>query len=69
MNLKATACIQSLHFYIKTSCLLGDNHKFFANVMDKDHKITKIHRFLACYLHLNVMSNIRMFQHLNVPTF
>ena len=24
------------------SCLLGNNHKFVAIVMDKDHKITKI---------------------------
>ena len=38
------------YFYIKTircSCLLGDEYKFNANVRDKDHKITKIHHFVA----------------------
>ena len=38
------------NFYIKTtrhSCLLDDNYKFNANVRDKDHKITKIHHFVA----------------------
>ena len=44
-------------FYTKTirySCLLGDNHKFIANVRDNDHKITKIRRFVAYYKHSNV---------------
>ena len=38
------------NFYIKTTrhlCLLDDKHKFNANVRDKDHKITKIHHFVA----------------------
>ena len=38
------------NFYIKTikhSCLLDDNYKFNANVRDKDHKITKIHHYVA----------------------
>ena len=38
------------NFYIKTigySCLSGENHKFIANVADKDHKITKMHHFVV----------------------
>ena len=35
------------NFYIKPPCLLDDNYKFNANVRDKDHKITKIHHFVA----------------------
>ena len=38
------------NFYIKTtrySCLLDDTYKSTANVRDKDHKITKIHHFVA----------------------
>ena len=37
-------------FYIKTirySFLLDNNYKFTANVIEKDHKITKIHHFAA----------------------
>ena len=32
---------------IRYSCLLGDKHKFIGDVADKDHKITKIHHFVA----------------------
>ena len=55
MNLQATACIQTIRY----SCLLGDNH-FIANVTDKDHKIIKIHYFVAKYKHPNVTFNIQM---------
>jgi len=37
-------------FYIKAMkylFLLDDKYKFTANVRDKDHKITKIHHFVA----------------------
>ena len=37
-------------FYMKTmkySLLLDDKYKFTANLRDKDHKITKIHHFVA----------------------
>ena len=57
------------NFYINTmrySFLLGDSHKFTTNVRDKDHKITKIHHFVASYKHLNVISSIRMLQHSKV---
>ena len=68
MHLQATARIQSMQVLYKTigcSYLLGDNHKFIADVRNKDHKITKMHHFVAF--------NIRMLQHLkvhsNVATF
>ena len=51
---------------MKYSFLLDDNYKFTTNVRDKDHKITKIHHFVAWYKHLNVTPNIRMLQHLKV---
>jgi len=56
-------------FYIKTmrySFLLDDKYKCTTTVRDKDHKITKIHHFVAWYKHSNVTSNIRMLQHSKV---
>ena len=56
-------------FSIKTirySCLLSDKHKLIGDVADKDHKITKIHHFVALYNHSNVTFNIRMLQHSKV---
>ena len=52
-------------FYIKTirySCLLGDNHKFIANVRNMDHKSPKY----IILLHSNVTFNIRILQHSKV---
>ena len=37
-----------------------------ANVRDKDHKITKMHHFVAYYKLLNVTNNIQMLQHSKV---
>jgi len=48
------------NFYTKTiwySCLLGDNHKFIANVMDKDRKMhyfCLVYTFECCIQHPNV---------------
>ena len=33
--------------FIRYSCLLGDKYKFTANASNKDHKITKMHHFVA----------------------
>ena len=51
---------------MRYSFLLDDKYKFTANVRDKDHKITKIHHFVAWYKNSNVASNIRMLQHSKV---
>ena len=62
-------CIQSTHFLYKNHeiiILLDDKYKCTTNVRDKDHKITKIHHFVAWYKHSNVTSNVRMLQHLEV---
>ena len=32
---------------MRYSCLLGNKYKFTANASNKDHKITKIHHFVA----------------------
>ena len=45
---------------MRYSFLLDDKYKFNANVRDKDHKITKIHHFVAWYKHSNVAFNILM---------
>ena len=69
-------CIYSLQhaykvrtLYITTmrySFLLDNNHEFTTNVRDKDHKITKIHHFVAWYQHSNVTSDIRILQNSKV---
>ena len=46
---------------MRYSCLLGVNHKFIVNVTKKDHKVIKMHHFVAC--------SINIFQHSNVATF
>ena len=43
-----------------------DKYKSTANASSKDHKITKIHHFVAYYEDSNVTFNIRMLQHSKV---
>ena len=50
---------------MKYSYLLGDKYKSTANASSKDHKITKIHHFVA-YVVLTFKCYI---QHSNVATF
>ena len=46
MHLQPTACIQGIKT-MRYSFLLYDKYKFTTNERDKDHKITKIHHFVA----------------------
>ena len=51
MHLQATVCIQSTPFLYENHEIFifirDDKYKFTTNVRDKDHKITKIHHFVA----------------------
>ena len=50
---------------MRLSCLVG-GIIHGCNVRDKDHKITKVHHFVAQYKYSNVTTNIQMLQYSKV---